>query len=398
MHPSKLKILDYTYELPNDKIALFPLEARDQSKLLVYKNNHIYESDFSQLVKYIQPETLLVFNNTRVINARIIMHKSTGAKIEIFCLEPLGDFQLSTNNNNQNACIWTCLVGNAKKWNEEYLKLNFGNNHFFKAEIVSRTEEFFQIKFSWDTHQTFWEIIDIIGKLPLPPYIKREATQDDQETYQTVYAKNKGSVAAPTAGLHFTEHVLKQLEDNKIHIDEITLHVGAGTFKPVKAETMQNHQMHAEYIYITKQNIENLLKHNQRICVGTTSLRTLESLYWIGVKILKNIPLNDILVSQWDAYELEGNYTYKECLEAIHTYLGDAEYISGKTEILIAPGYRIRSVEAIITNFHQPQSTLLLLVAAVVGETWKQIYQYALDNNFRFLSYGDSSLLYVNNE
>ena len=174
--------------------------------------------------------------------------------------------------------------------------------------------------------------------------------------------------------------------------------MGAGTFKPVKAETMQNHQMHAEYIYITKQNIENLLKHNQRICVGTTSLRTLESLYWIGVKILKNIPLNDILVSQWDAYELEGNYTYKECLEAIHTYLGDDEYISGKTEILIAPGYRIRSVEAIITNFHQPQSTLLLLVAAVVGETWKQIYQYALDNNFRFLSYGDSSLLYVNNE
>lgn len=390
MHPRNIKISDYSYDLPPEKIALNSLKNRDQSKLLLYKEGKISTEKFENISSFIPAESLLIFNNTKVINARLIFKRKTGAKIEIFCLEPHGSYELDRNES-----VWTCMVGNAKKWGDEILETIINAEEKMSAELLERTDEYFTIKFRWNNHSTFWEILDKIGQLPLPPYLKREVIRSDYNNYQTVYAKNNGSVAAPTAGLHFTPQVFDALHAKNIHTDELTLHVGAGTFKPVKSEVMEGHSMHAEYISFSKKNVEQLLKYHFRICVGTTSLRTLETIYWLGVKLLLEIPFTDLWISQWDPYEIKSDFSFAESLEAVKTYIGERDSISGKTEILIAPSYQIKSVDAIITNFHQPNSTLLLLVAAAVSEDWKNIYEYALQHNFRFLSYGDSSLLYL---
>ncbi|MBI3232844.1 MAG: S-adenosylmethionine:tRNA ribosyltransferase-isomerase [Bacteroidetes bacterium] len=347
MHPKDLKIADYTYELPEHKIALHSLENRDQSKLLVYQNSEIKETIFEDIADYIPSNSLVVFNNTKVINARLVFRKATGARIEIFCLEPE-----TFSEQSSNTCVWTCLVGNSKKWHAEILELSTQNGSILKAELLSKDQEYCKIKFSWTGEGDFWTILNQVGQIPLPPYLNREVEDSDTANYQTIYAKHFGSVAAPTAGLHFTVEVLEKLRQKNITTDEITLHVGAGTFKPVKAESIKDHQMHAEYIQITLENVTQLLLHEHRFCVGTTSLRTLESIYWIGVKLLKNIQLTEVLVSQWDAYEIESNYTYNETLEAVKKHIQQHGTLTGKTEILIAPSYQIKSVKALIIKLN----------------------------------------------
>lgn len=404
-----IKIGDFSYTLPDEKIAKFPLVERDSSKLLVYRHGQVSEDLFHSLPNYLPSDALMIFNNTKVIQARLHFHKdvaenskSLGALIEIFLLEPAipNDYQLIFSQTER--CSWYCLVGNLKRWKEGTLKQNIaigGHQITLTAERGEIHGTSHQINFSWnDSSLSFAEILDAIGEIPIPPYLNRESQESDKTTYQTVYSKIKGSVAAPTAGLHFTDRVLEDLEAHGIDREELTLHVGAGTFRPVKSEQISEHEMHTEYIAVKKGIIEKLIAHNgEAIAVGTTSVRTLESLYYIGIYLSNHLDATeeDMHVSQWAPYEQTSDITTLESLQNILDYLNrhNLSVLKTSTQIIIAPGYNYHIVKMMITNFHQPQSTLLLLVSAFVKGDWKRIYDYALGHDFRFLSYGDSSLL-----
>ena len=410
MHPKDLSINNYTFQLPEEKIAKYPLPDRDASKLLIYKNGIIEVDNYSQLHEHIPENSLLVFNNTKVVAARLLFTKSSGSTIEIFCLEPDERYaDITTAMMQKEKVIWKCLVGGAKKWKEKKLIKVINNDGIqiqLVATIVEKKNDYFLIELNWgNTSITFSELLYYAGVIPLPPYLNRSTEEKDAISYQTIYAKHDGSVAAPTAGLHFTENVFSNLSKKNITTAYVTLHVGAGTFKPVKAETMQDHEMHAEFINVDIATIEQLLNYSNKkiVAVGTTSLRTIESLYWMGVKIssisadsLDKITIDKISINQWDAYELPQD---NDVIMAFNTLLkwmmaNNLKRIITKTQIIIAPTYELRVASGLVTNFHQPQSTLLLLVASIVGDDWQKIYNYALENDFRFLSYGDGSLLW----
>lgn len=401
-NPKKLAIKDFVYQLPDNRIAKFPLPARDQSKLLHYQNGIIKDNSFINLPDLLPAQTLLVFNDTKVVQARLLFQKETGGAIEIFCLEPVkphSEVQLAMQQTS--ACTWKCLVGNNKRWKSGELKLHF-ENAILTANRESQQESHFLIQFTWEPAElTFAEVLERCGKLPLPPYLNRDLTPEDRTRYQTIYANQEGAVAAPTAGLHFTDSVMSGLQQKGIATAHLTLHVGAGTFKPVKAETMDAHEMHAEQLYLTKAFIEKLAAQvaNEKpvVPVGTTSMRSLESLYWLGVKLLHqpDLALQELHINQWFAYEAIETPKATVALQALLSLMTkhNTDHLHASTQIIIAPGYTFRICQGLITNFHQPESTLLLLVSALVGENWRQVYQHALDNNYRFLSYGDSSLL-----
>ena len=397
-----IKISEFNYPLPDERIAKFPLSVRDESKLLVYRQGEVSEDRFTSLPDYLESGEMMVFNNTKVIQARLHFRKETGALIEVFCLEPIepNDYVLSFQQTKK--CSWLCMVGNLKKWKEGALKREVevkGRTITLTATRGECRGTSHWIDFEWnDNTLTFADVLEAVGELPIPPYLNRETQESDKQTYQTVYSKIKGSVAAPTAGLHFTERVLKALDDKGIDREELTLHVGAGTFKPVKSEEIEGHEMHTEYISVNRRTIEKLIAHGGKtIAVGTTSVRTLESLYYIGILIHLNPEANqeELHVKQWMPYEPHPALTPVESLQGILTYLDrhGMEALHTSTQIIIAPGYEYKIVKKIVTNFHQPQSTLLLLVSAFVKGDWKKIYDYALSHDFRFLSYGDSSLL-----
>jgi S-adenosylmethionine:tRNA ribosyltransferase-isomerase len=401
--PQQIRIADYHYPLPDERIAKYPLTRRDRSKLLLYKQGKISDTCFYRLPEYLPEKSLLVFNNTRVIQARLLFQKATGASIEVFCLEPVEphDYVLAFQQTKQ--CTWKCLVGNLKKWKNGLLQqtVRVGNERVtLTAERTATCGEAHRITFSWepDAH-TFADLLEAAGTLPLPPYLHRETEAADLSAYQTVYSKIRGSVAAPTAGLHFTSETLSALDNRGIEREEITLHVGAGTFKPVKTETLGTHLMHTEWFTVQRRTIARLLAFPGRvIAVGTTSVRTLESLYYIGAMLARHPDASpeEWMVGQWTPYEKTlPDLSPSESLHQILAYLERQQtgQLTAATQILIAPGYTFRLVNGMLTNFHQPQSTLLLLVAAFAGNDWKQIYDYALNHDFRFLSYGDSSLL-----
>jgi S-adenosylmethionine:tRNA ribosyltransferase-isomerase len=405
--PEDIYMDEFAYDLPTHQIAEFPLEERHASRLLLYDNGKIEEGVFKNLARHLPSDAALFLNNTRVIEARIFFQKPTGGVIEIFCLEPFGSFgtteeaMLATGETQ-----WVCLIGGASKWKPGQVlhkEITVGPNKLIlTASYVQKEKEAFLIKFSWPSEFHFAEVLHAAGAIPLPPYIKRKATDADTERYQTIFARHQGSVAAPTAALHFTNEVFEQLSTKGIHPHYLTLHVGAGTFKPVKSETIAGHQMHAEQFQVSTHTLRKLEEANNIVAVGTTSLRTLESLYWIGIKILNglNNPREKFVLEQWEAYELANeNISYSESITAILDFLQKEKMdaLFCQTSLLIVPGYKFKSAQGLITNFHQPQSTLLLLVAAFIGDDWKKVYQYALENNFRFLSYGDSSLLWRKN-
>ena len=402
MKTENIHISDYDYLLPDDKIAKFPKEQRDQSKLLVYQSGEIKEDIFYNLPKYLPKNSLMVFNNTKVIQARLHFKKVSGALIEIFLLEPSMPTDYELMFQTKGYCEWLCLIGNLKKWKEGILVKEFIYNgetvriEATKKESIGTSHK---VALKWDnTSLSFAELIDLIGELPIPPYLNRETEESDKTTYQTVYSKINGSVAAPTAGLHFTNNVLQNLDNCGIEREELTLHVGAGTFKPVKSEELSGHDMHTEYISVSKQTLEKLLSYDaSAIAVGTTSVRTLESLYYMGVKLHSNPDLSEqeLHITQWEPYNVKSSLTATEAIEEIIKYLdrNNVSTLHSSTQIMIAPGYNYKIVKLLITNFHQPQSTLLLLVSAFVKGNWKTIYNYALAHDFRFLSYGDSSLL-----
>lgn len=444
----QLQISKYNYILPDDKIAKYPLPQRDTSKILVYDGGQIHASLFGELPGLLPAGSLLFFNNTRVIHARLLFQKATGAQIEIFCLSPHHPADYVVNFQQRTHCSWCCMIGNAKRWKEDVLQMQIavdGGVVVLKAEKVEAhrksvpaevvnstnsteasvrnntgkepdqmetagnadsgmnaniTENDTIVRFSWDNDDfTFSELLEIAGKLPIPPYLNRPSEEKDDETYQTVYSCSDGSVAAPTAGLHFTDELMGRLRDKGIITAEVTLHVGAGTFKPVKSETISGHEMHTEFISVPKKSIEQLLNHKGKvIVVGTTSMRTLESLYYIGRKLDENpyITPSEMGVKQWEPYDDCEEIAPKQALQNILKYLDDTgqERLISSTQLMIVPGYEFHYPDAIITNFHQPQSTLLLLISAFVGDDWRRIYEFALGNNFRFLSYGDSSLLW----
>jgi S-adenosylmethionine:tRNA ribosyltransferase-isomerase len=407
MDPFKITIRDYTYQLPEEKIALYPLEQRDASKMLVYKKGTITEHRFNQLAENLPANSLLVFNNTKVINARLRFKKDTGASIEIFCLEPLGAINEYTSvMNATGSVLWKCLVGGAAKWKKESLGKRVmvnGAEVLLSADKVEKLTDAYSIRLSWSpAHYSFAAIVEAAGDTPLPPYIKRDTDNEDSSRYQTIFAREEGSVAAPTAGLHFTEKLFEELTAKGIRKTWVTLHVGAGTFKPVKAHSMQNHEMHAEYIDVSKASLIELINNDGPLCaVGTTSLRTLESLYWMGVKTLLQPGTSQLSIAQWDVYReplISSFVPAKEALEALLHWMdnNNLDRIFTQTQLLIAPGYRFRLCNMLVTNFHQPESTLLLLVAAAIGDDWKKMYDYALQNNFRFLSYGDGNLVFIN--
>ena len=395
-----LSISDYNYPLPDERIAKYPLPQRDHSKLLIYKDGAVSEDRFFRVGDYIPAHSLLVYNNTRVIQARLVFHKPSGARIEIFCLEPLvpHDYQLSLSSTE--GCTWKCMIGNAKKFRDTSIDMPLqvaGGNVVLRATKGEQTGNTFAVTFSWDGGLSFAEILDAVGELPIPPYLNRPTEERDKTTYQTVYSRIKGSVAAPTAGLHFTEAVLADLRQRGIKTTELTLHVGAGTFQPVKTEDANLHTMHTEIIAVPRQAIVDILANlGHIVAVGTTSMRTLESLYFLGCMLLRGD--RSLHVPQFMPYEQEWTLSTEEALQALLAYLDEThqDTLHAETQIMIKPGYRFRVVEQLITNFHQPKSTLLLLVSAFVGEDWKKIYDYALAHDFRFLSYGDSSILFRN--
>ena len=395
-----LSISDYNYPLPEERIAKYPLPERDHSKLLIYKDGEVREDRFFRVGDYIPAHSLLVYNNTRVIQARLVFHKPSGARIEIFCLEPLAphDYQLSLSSTE--GCTWKCMIGNAKKFRETAIDMPLqvaGGNVVLRATKGEQMGNTFAVTFSWDGGLSFAEILDAVGELPIPPYLNRPTEERDKTTYQTVYSRIKGSVAAPTAGLHFTEAVLADLRQRGIKTTELTLHVGAGTFQPVKTEDANLHTMHTEIIAVPRQAIVDILANlGHIVAVGTTSMRTLESLYFLGCMLL--LGDRSLHVPQFMPYEQEWTLSTEKALQALLVYLDEThqDTLHAETQIMIKPGYRFRVVEQLITNFHQPKSTLLLLVSAFVGEDWKKIYDYALAHDFRFLSYGDSSILFRN--
>ena len=422
MDTKHIKISDYNYDLPDERIAKFPIAQRDHSKLLVYKHGEVSDDVFHHLPTYLPQGALMIFNNTKVIQARLHFRKETGALIEVFLMEPAEPTDYELMFQTTGHCSWLCMIGNLKKWKEGSLKRDFeikGNKLTLSATmrrgdaLGSEAQEMvakgggtnYWVDFDWDNDKvSFAEILEAVGELPIPPYLNRKTEESDKTTYQTVYSKIKGSVAAPTAGLHFTEAVLKDLDAHGIDREEVTLHVGAGTFKPVKSLEIEGHQMHTEYIVVHRRSLEKLIKHECRvIAVGTTSVRTIESLYYMGVHLLKHPEANeeDLHVKQWDPYELseDGNLvdgiTPMQAIQAIIDYLdrNGLEALHSSTQIIIAPGYQYKIVKMLVTNFHQPQSTLLLLVSAFLKGDWKKVYDYALLHDFRFLSYGDSSLL-----
>lgn len=403
MDTKHIHISDYNYPLPDDRIAKFPIDRRDHSKLLIYNRGEVSEDKFYNLHDYLPKGSLMVFNNTRVIQARIHFRKETGALIEVFLLEPAAPSDYEQMFQTTSRCEWLCLVGNLKKWKGGSLLRVFdinGKHVVLTATRIKEARTSQRVGFSWDNAAvSFAEILDAVGELPIPPYLNRDTQESDKTTYQTVYSKIKGSVAAPTAGLHFTNDVLKSLDDAGIDREEVTLHVGAGTFKPVKSEEIEGHEMHTEYICVHKGTLEKLLQHDCcAIAVGTTSVRTLESLYYMGVKLQKNPNLteDELHVNQWQPYDdNDSDITPKEAIANILNYLNtnELETLHSSTQIIIAPGYEYKIVKMLVTNFHQPQSTLLLLVSAFVHGDWRKIYDYALAHDFRFLSYGDSSLL-----
>lgn len=422
MDTKHIKISDYNYDLPDERIAKFPIAQRDHSKLLVYKHGEVSDDVFHHLPTYLPQGALMIFNNTKVIQARLHFRKETGALIEVFLMEPAEPTDYELMFQTTGHCSWLCMIGNLKKWKEGSLKRDFeikGNKLTLSATmrrgdaLGSEAQEMvakgggtnYWVDFDWDNDKvSFAEILEAVGELPIPPYLNRKTEESDKTTYQTVYSKVKGSVAAPTAGLHFTDAVLKDLDAHGIDREEVTLHVGAGTFKPVKSLEIEGHQMHTEYIVVHRRSLEKLIKHECRvIAVGTTSVRTIESLYYMGVHLLKHPEANeeDLHVKQWDPYELseDGNLvdgiTPMQAIQAIIDYLdrNGLEALHSSTQIIIAPGYQYKNVKMLVTNFHQPQSTLLLLVSAFLKGDWKKVYDYALSHDFRFLSYGDSSLL-----
>ena len=390
----------FDYPLPDERIAKFPLSRRDASKLLIYKNKAITETVFSKLADYIPQDSLLVYNNTRVIQARIVFHKETGARVEVFCLEPITPTDYAQSLGATTGCTWKCMVGNVKKWREGILSKTFemnGKTGTLSAKLLSTKYNTHTIHFTWDNPEIhFAGILDKTGELPIPPYLHRKTEESDLTTYQTVYSKIKGSVAAPTAGLHFTPEVFESLKSRNIETEELTLHVGAGTFQPVKSVTIEEHHMHTEVISVQLSTIDHLIrKTGNIIAVGTTSVRTLESLYYIGLKIHLNPSTVDLHIPQWMPYETEETLSTTDALQAIVDYLkrNHLTTLHADTQILIKPGYTFHVINGMITNFHQPKSTLLLLVSAFVDGHWTDLYDYALANGFRFLSYGDSSLL-----
>ncbi len=405
-HPKNLSIADFTYDLPEDRIAKYPLAERDASKLLIYQDGDITEDQYRQLPSHLPANSLLVFNNTKVVEARLLFQKASGGVIEIFCLEPHEQYaDITTAMQQKGKVWWHCLVGGASKWKSgQLLEKNISDNIRLEAKCMDKKTGSFLIEISWsDQSMSFAELLHLAGAIPLPPYIKRAADETDKKRYQTIYAKQDGSVAAPTAGLHFTPAVLKELEQKNIPTAFVTLHVGAGTFKPVKSEQMADHEMHAEWIDVDRHFIANLKDQLDKniIAVGTTSLRTLESLYWLGLKCMhpgyNETAPETVSISQWDPYDLQSEQLPASiALGQLLAWMekNKLEKLITKTQILIAPGYTFRIVKGLITNFHQPQSTLLLLVAALVGNNWKKIYRHALQNNYRFLSYGDGSLLW----
>ena len=406
MRPQQFQIKDFIYDLPENRIAKYPLAERDLSKLLIYRDGNINENVYRNLDEYIPENSLLIFNNTKVIQARLHFKNSTGARIEIFCLEPSEENNEPSSAMSQKTSVkWVCLIGRLEKWKDKII--TFKTNDFsLNAEIVKQNGIEFTILFSWEpSHFSFAEILEQVGEMPIPPYLKRASEPIDVSRYQTVYAEQKGSVAAPTAGLHFSDLIFEKLMAKNAITDYVTLHVGAGTFKPVKSETMEGHNMHSEWIEVERKSIENILhqiskteSNNNIIAVGTTSLRTIESLYWMGVKAHTNLELaiEELEVKQWDAYELQQNVTPKSSLTSLLSWLekNKIEKLICKTQIIIVPSYHLKIANALITNFHQPNSTLLLLVAAIVRDDWKTIYNYAMNNDFRFLSYGDGSILF----
>ena len=391
MEKEPIYIADYNYPLPDERIAKYPLAERDHSKLLVYRNGQVSEDRFFNVGDYIAPHSLLIYNNTRVIQARLEFFKTTGARIEVFCLEPITphDYQLSLGSTS--GCTWKCMVGNAKKWHQECLEYRVeGLDLSFRAYKENVIGNAYAVRFEWDNPQiSFAEILDAMGELPIPPYLNRKTEESDKTTYQTVYSRIKGSVAAPTAGLHFTERVLDGLRARGIETDEVTLHVGAGTFLPVKTADANEHTMHTEIIAVPRETIEHIKKQlGHIVAVGTTSMRTLESLYFMGCNKTAS-------VSQFEPYEQEYTMSAHDALQSLLDWMDATgqSVLHAETQIMIKPGYQFHIVDQLITNFHQPQSTLLLLVSAFVGGDWHTIYDYALSHDFRFLSYGDSSIL-----
>ncbi len=404
--PRRIPISDFYYPLPEERIAKFPLPVRDQSKLLVYKRGRISETVFHELPGLLPEGSLLVFNNTKVIQARLHFRKESGANIEVFCIEPLDPVDYALNFQQTSRSVWLCLVGNAKKWKEEVLHRAMIVDGKPLVVTAARGLSFgsgYWVEFRWNNPKfTFADILEMFGELPIPPYLNRDAQESDKVTYQTVYSKIKGSVAAPTAGLHFTQQVLDALRMRGFELEEVTLHVGAGTFKPVKNKILEGHEMHTEYIFVRRGTIERLVAHGGKaIAVGTTSVRTLESLYYIGATLMANPDATEkaLQVRQWQPYGKNGEPAVKvpvmDALQAVIAYLDrhglDALHTS--TQMIIAPGYEYKIVTGMVTNFHQPQSTLLLLVSAFVHGDWHKIYDYAMEHDFRFLSYGDASLL-----
>ena len=388
----------YDYALPQERIAQYPLSERDHSKLLIYSNQRIREALFHDIDAFLPEESLMIYNETKVVRARIPFRKTTGAKIEICCLEPLRPTrEIQEAFASKSPVVWKVLVGNSKKWKDGTLRLPFAGGEL-SAERLQQDGEYSLVRFSWTPGQlSFSSVLEEVGKVPLPPYMKRAPEDLDKQRYQTVFALEEGSVAAPTAGLHFTAKVLDRLKQKGIRTDALTLHVGAGTFKPVSSAHIAGHQMHSEQIRIKKTTIENLLNatHRNIIAVGTTSVRTLESLYWHGVKILRNEAATEINIQQWDPYRKEfGGIAYQEALSAVLQIMekDGSDILAGSTRLMIVPSYKYRIVDSLITNFHQPKSTLLLLVSALIGEDWRKVYDYALQHGFRFLSYGDACL------
>jgi S-adenosylmethionine:tRNA ribosyltransferase-isomerase len=402
-----INIADYDYDLPENRIAQYPVSERDNSRMLLFDGQNISSDVFRNIDRYIPKDSLLVFNNTRVIRARLLFQKPSGANIEVFCLEPLSPAVYESSFSSKSPVEWKCIIGNLKKWKTGVLSLRFMLNneeHDLIAEKVSSDGEAWRIRFGWNNDDlSFGEVIQASGHTPLPPYITREDSNEDSERYQTIYSVVKGSVAAPTAGLHFTEYVLDRLTEKGIRKTDITLHVGAGTFQPVRARQISDHDMHLEHFFVTIDTIYDLIENQGRIiAVGTTSVRTLESLYWLGVRVkIKSKSKNGLAwdtINQWEPYNYDNdhNIPMKDSMATLADYMvkNKMTVLNASTRLMIIPGYKFRMINGIITNFHQPRSTLLLLISAWTGNSWLDIYKYALDNGFRFLSYGDSSLLF----